>query len=594
MKKILPVLAVLCMSLLAFQVMAQTYVPITISSGFNQDLIANGNSSADASTSTYFDHPSSSGVYYSQDFYPGHAVPCGGLPNSGVINSASTSGVNYQLANYSGNNALLLVSPGNNGTLAFATPGCYERISICAASAVSTAGTVLFDARINFSDGSNTTYTFSVPDWFASGTYCIQGVGRTYRSGSTFCSAGTFDGCSSSGSYICTVSAPPCCSYARLFDCIITLSSTDKLKVINSITCTKTDVTTQKCGIFAICGVTATGGPLAVIADAATNIGTFNFDANWHPAPADPNPPTSYRLDVSTDPGFGSFVTGYNNLNVGSVVTLPVTGLSAATTYYYRVRGVNASGVGPSSNVITVTTLDNVPRAIIADPATNVLGTTFDANWHPDPTDPYPPTSYRLDVATTSTFNAGTFVTGYNDLNVGSAVTWPVTGLNISSTYYYRVRGVNIYGTGASSNVITVNTTDGLPPAPVATPATAVIQIKFWAHWNAGTPTPSEAVDCYYLDVATTPTFDPGTFVGIYNNLNVGLNTMCLITGTTPGTTYYYRVRAHNTWGLSTDSNVITVITVPSNIPTLSEWGLIILGLVLLGAGTLYIMRWHS
>lgn len=592
MKKILPVLAVLFMSLLAFQVMAQTYVPITISSGFNQDIIANGNSSADASTSTYFDHPNSRGVYYTQDFYPGYAPPCGGLPNSGSINSANIPGVNYQLANYSGNNCLLLVNQYDNGTLSFSTAGCYERISLCAASAVSPSGTVDFEAELNFSDGSHSTYNFQVPDWFAgsSTSYCIQNLGRTYRSGGVGCSPGQFDGCLCSGSYICAPT--PICPFAsRLFDCVIILSSGDKVKVLNSITCTKNDPSTQKCAIFAVCGVTAAGAPMAIIADAATVIGTTSFQANWHPNSSDPNPPTSYRLDVSTDPSFGSFVPGYNNLPVSSTSTT-VTGLSANTTYHYRVRGVNSNGVGPSSNVIDVTTLNNVPLAIIADPATSVLGTRFQANWHPNPSDPYPPTSYRLDVSTDPAF--GSFVTGYNNLDVGSAVTWPVTGLNVSTTYHYRVRGVNIYGTGPNSNVIDVTTTNGLPPAPVATPATAVIQIKFWAHWNAGTPTPSEPVDCYYLDVATTPTFDPGTFVGIYNNLNVGLNTMCLITGTTPGTTYYYRVRAHNQWGLSIDSNVITVITVPSNIPTLSEWGLIILGLVLLGAGTLYITRWHS
>ena len=48
---------------------------------------------------------------------------------------------------------------------------------------------------------------------------------------------------------------------------------------------------------------------------------------------------------------------GYNNLSVGNVLTYPVTGLSIYSTYYYRLRAGNSSGIGPVSNVITVTTL---------------------------------------------------------------------------------------------------------------------------------------------------------------------------------------------------------------------------------------------
>src|SRR6185369_264013 len=64
---------------------------------------------------------------------------------------------------------------------------------------------------------------------------------------------------------------------------------------------------------------------------------------------------TSYRLDVSTSSGFGSFVTGYNDLNVGNVVTQSVTGLTPGTQYFYRVRAVNASGTSANSNTTSAT-----------------------------------------------------------------------------------------------------------------------------------------------------------------------------------------------------------------------------------------------
>ena len=46
-------------------------------------------------------------------------------------------------------------------------------------------------------------------------------------------------------------------------------------------------------------------------------------------------------------------------------------------------------------------------------------------------------TSYGLDVSTSSSFN--TYVRGYQNLNVGNVTRRSVTGLNPSTTYYFRV-----------------------------------------------------------------------------------------------------------------------------------------------------------
>jgi len=61
---------------------------------------------------------------------------------------------------------------------------------------------------------------------------------------------------------------------------------------------------------------------------------------------------STYFLDVATDAAFSNFVSGYNNLNVGSSNMHQVTGLICNTTYYYRVRSCSAI----NSNVISVTT----------------------------------------------------------------------------------------------------------------------------------------------------------------------------------------------------------------------------------------------
>ena len=96
-------------------------------------------------------------------------------------------------------------------------------------------------------------------------------------------------------------------------------------------------------------GITGINPP---IASAASTITATGFTVNWVASGA----VTGYTLDVSTNPLFGTFVSGFNNLNVGNVLNQSVTGLACGTTYYYRVRSVSACGTSNSSNVITVQT----------------------------------------------------------------------------------------------------------------------------------------------------------------------------------------------------------------------------------------------
>jgi phosphodiesterase/alkaline phosphatase D-like protein len=63
-----------------------------------------------------------------------------------------------------------------------------------------------------------------------------------------------------------------------------------------------------------------------------------------------------YRLDVSTNSSFTSYVPGYQNLDVGNTTSYNVTGLSANTFYYYRLRTYNGNGTSPNSNVVKVKT----------------------------------------------------------------------------------------------------------------------------------------------------------------------------------------------------------------------------------------------
>ena len=80
----------------------------------------------------------------------------------------------------------------------------------------------------------------------------------------------------------------------------------------------------------------------------------------------------------------------------------------------------------------------------------------------------------------------------------------------------------------------------------------------FTAKWNRLTGATS-----YKIDVSTSSDFS--TFLTNYNNKDAGNDTTAIVSSLTPGTTYYYRVRAYSSSNSSGNSNSITVST--ENLP---------------------------
>lgn len=286
--------------------------------------------------------------------------------------------------------------------------------------------------------------------------------------------------------------------------------------------------------------------PAAPTANAASSVTNTAFAANWSSTTG----ATGYRLDVSTSSTFASFVSGYQDLDVGNVASKTVSALTAGTTYYYRIRAYNAGGTSGNSGTITVATLPNPPVAPTASAATGVTNNAFTANW----SIASGATGYRLDVSTNNTF--ASFVSGYQDLDVGNVTSKTVSGLNGSTAHYYRVRAYNTGGTGGNSGTITATTLPNPPPAPTANAATSITNTAFTANWSS-----ASGATGYRLDVSTSSLFD--SFVSGYQDLNVGNVLTKAVSGLSAGTIYYYRVRAFNTGGAGGNSGTITVVTVP-------------------------------
>ena len=193
-----------------------------------------------------------------------------------------------------------------------------------------------------------------------------------------------------------------------------------------------------------------TAAPGAPAGSPATGIGCSGFTANWSSAAS----ATTYFLDVSTVIGFGSFVPGYNNLDVGNVTSKAVTGLIAGTNYYYRVRAGNGCGTSASSAVTgPVLTTGTQGIYVVTTTAFGTVGDGISLRW----------------AITQSNTNCGHDIIKFN-LGAGGPFSLTVSGLlpNLND-----VDGVTIDGfdngafSGVPNTIPVFNATVGTPLNPV-------------------------------------------------------------------------------------------------------------------------------
>ncbi|MCK4531140.1 MAG: lamin tail domain-containing protein, partial [Candidatus Marinimicrobia bacterium] len=90
----------------------------------------------------------------------------------------------------------------------------------------------------------------------------------------------------------------------------------------------------------------------APAAQAASSIETDRFTANWTSVAT----ATGYKLYVSEQADFASYISSYGPKDVGNNLSEVVSSLSSSRTYYYRVRSYKDGSESSNSNSVSVTT----------------------------------------------------------------------------------------------------------------------------------------------------------------------------------------------------------------------------------------------
>jgi List-Bact-rpt repeat protein/fibronectin type III domain protein len=253
------------------------------------------------------------------------------------------------------------------------------------------------------------------------------------------------------------------------------------------------------------------------------------------------NNETGFKISRSVDGvTFAVLVTVGQN-----VTTYSNTGLTASTTYSYRVQSTNANGDSAYSNTATATTPSLPPAAPSSLTATAASTSDVTIAWVDNSNDE---TAFKIErsldgVVFSQIATVGTNVTVYAD-----------SALAAATTYWYRVRASNATGDSLFSNVASAMTLAATPTAPTApsnlsamagSGLTVSLKWKDNSNNETGFKIERSPDGATFTQIATV-----GQDVAAYTD-----------SGLAASTTYWYRVRAYNSAGDSAYTTPTSVRT---------------------------------
>jgi hypothetical protein len=244
----------------------------------------------------------------------------------------------------------------------------------------------------------------------------------------------------------------------------------------------------------------------------------------WN-APTMGRPPTAYVIEAGTAPGAVN-VMAFDTMSTATTFTAP--GVPNGT-YFVRVKSRNSIGTSGPSNEITISgasgcPLPSAPGNFAATAAGNIV--TF--QWSAATGNP---TSYILE--------AGTSAGASNLVSIDLGSTTQLVTPAPNGTFFVRMRARNACGVGPASNEVTLIVGCSGPPSPPASLVASVSGSTVMLSWSVAAGQPVG----YVVEV--------GTASGLSNIARLPVGSRLSVVGNAPAGTYFIRVKAVNSCGIS-------------------------------------------
>jgi len=386
---------------LAANTVHAAYVIVPITSGLNTDVIANGVGSGLTTTTGDVDGVNYAFVEQGWQLTSTSTPLTFGLPSSGLIPSGVTSGLSFQLADYSSNNSLRLNS-STPETLVLQNQLTAQNVYLMGHSG---SGTCVMSAKVIFTDNTNQLFSsIAVGDWFAGTPYVYGQFGRMNRS--TNATENQTNG-------------------PRFYQYTLAISAANQSKQIESIEITRTSGT-GVLNIYAVSyettiPVATCPPPTALLANSITS---SSASLDWTEAG------TATQWEIKYGPsGFVPTTSGTAILTTTKPYTL--TPLTPSTSYSYFVRSICGADDTSAWSVVKNFSTLCVPPALVSYTDSNRCG---------------PGTvTLKAVVATGATAKWYENATGGVTLGTGSSFITP--SISTTTTYYVAASS----GTGCES-----------------------------------------------------------------------------------------------------------------------------------------------
>jgi N-acetylneuraminic acid mutarotase len=281
--------------------------------------------------------------------------------------------------------------------------------------------------------------------------------------------------------------------------------------------------------------------PPVVITTPATNVAAYSATLNGSVNPRGLTTTVHFQYGTTTSYGLNTANQSYTGSTYQNV-SANISGLSASTTYHFRIVGTNSSGTYYGADQTFTTLSATGPPVVTTNPATYVASYSSALNGSVDPHGLT--TTIYFQYGTTTSYGLTTAMQGQTG-NTYQNVAANISGLSASTAYHFRIVATNSAGTkyGSDRTFTTLSATG--PPVVITNPATYVA--SFSATLN-GSVDPHGLTTTVNFQYGTTTSYGATTASQSKTGntyQNVGVN----ISGLAASTTYHFRIVATNSAG---------------------------------------------